>query len=54
MGNETLVYARSGSADIVARIAPQEIPGIDEQIRLSIDLDRLHYFDAATGARVSS
>jgi multiple sugar transport system ATP-binding protein len=54
MGNETLLYTRAGSADIVARIAPQTIPDVDEPIQLAIDLDRLHYFDGATGARVSA
>ena len=52
MGNEILLYTRSGASDIVARIAPQEIPAPDEQVSLAIDLRRLHYFDAATGRRV--
>ncbi|HEY0674298.1 MAG TPA: sn-glycerol-3-phosphate ABC transporter ATP-binding protein UgpC [Longimicrobiales bacterium] len=52
MGNEILLYARAGSADVVARIAPQKIPAPDQDIRLVIDLNRLHYFDAATGERV--
>ena len=54
MGNETLVYTRAGAADIVARIAPQEIPGMDEVIQLAIDLSRLHYFDAASGDRLGA
>jgi multiple sugar transport system ATP-binding protein len=52
MGNETLLYTRAGAADVVARIAPQEIPDVDEPIRLAVDLNRLHYFDATTGERV--
>jgi multiple sugar transport system ATP-binding protein len=52
MGNEMLVYARAADTDVVARIAPQEIPEPDEQIRLAVDLRRLHYFDASTGLRV--
>jgi multiple sugar transport system ATP-binding protein len=54
MGNETLLYTRAGAADIVARIAPQEIPDVDEPIRLAVDLNRLHCFDATTGERVSA
>jgi multiple sugar transport system ATP-binding protein len=52
MGNEILVYARAGEADIVARIAPQSIPSPDDTISLAIDLNKLHYFDAASGARL--
>ena len=54
MGHETLLYTHAGTADIVARIAPQPIPAVDEEIHFAVDLSRLHYFDAATGARVAT
>jgi multiple sugar transport system ATP-binding protein len=53
MGNEMLVYTRAADTDLVARITPQDIPAPDEEIRLAIDLRRLHYFDASTGLRVN-
>jgi multiple sugar transport system ATP-binding protein len=53
MGNEILVYTRAGDADVVARIAPQPIPGPDENINLAVDLNRLHYFDATNGVRLN-
>jgi multiple sugar transport system ATP-binding protein len=49
MGNEIFVYARSSGQELVARIAPRRLPVVDESVRLLLDADRLHFFDADTG-----
>jgi multiple sugar transport system ATP-binding protein len=54
MGNEILVYARSGESDVVARIAPQRIPEPDQNIRLAVELEKVHFFDAQTGERIKT
>lgn len=52
LGNEVFVYAALGSYNIVARVAPQPLPGIGEPITLAFDLAKSHFFDCATGERV--
>jgi multiple sugar transport system ATP-binding protein len=50
MGNEIFVYARVGEQELVARIAPKRLPAVDETVRLLFDAERIHFFDAETGA----
>jgi ABC-type sugar transport system ATPase subunit len=49
MGNEVFVYASAGTSELVARVAPDRLPRAEERLRLVLDRDRLHYFDAASG-----
>jgi multiple sugar transport system ATP-binding protein len=49
MGNEIFLYARADGQDLVARIAPQRLPVVDESVRLVLDVDRMHFFDPDTG-----
>jgi multiple sugar transport system ATP-binding protein len=49
MGNEIFVYVRSGGQELVARIAPRRLPAVDETVRLILDVDRMHFFDAESG-----
>lgn len=48
MGNEVFVYAARGDTSLVARVKPQALPDPGETISLSIDLDKVHLFDAET------
>ena len=52
LGNEIFVYARSGEARLTARVPPQPLPQPGSPITLAVDLERLHFFDAATGAAI--
>ncbi len=54
IGNEVFVYASVGENHVVARVAPQELPQIGSPIDLTFDLSHAHFFDAASGARLSS
>ncbi|HUJ15721.1 MAG TPA: sn-glycerol-3-phosphate ABC transporter ATP-binding protein UgpC [Thermoanaerobaculia bacterium] len=54
IGNEMFVYASANGHHVVARVPPQELPPIGAKIELKFDAAHLHYFDAATGARVRS
>jgi multiple sugar transport system ATP-binding protein len=49
MGNEVFVYASAGTSELVARVVPDRLPRAEERLRLVLDRDRLHYFDAASG-----
>ncbi len=50
MGNEIVLYARSGPHAIVARVPPQRLPEPGAKVSLAFDLDGLHAFDADSGA----
>jgi multiple sugar transport system ATP-binding protein len=53
MGNEIYLYAGAGSHELVARLAPQALPEPESQIRLLLDVKKLHFFAAATGDRMA-
>ena len=48
LGNEILIDVRVGPSPLVARVAPTSRVRIKEQVALSLDPDRLHFFDAQT------
>jgi multiple sugar transport system ATP-binding protein len=54
LGNEVLLYLRAGSQDLTARVESRLLPRPGERLRLSIDPERVHYFDRDTGRSLSS
>ena len=54
MGNETILYARTGDHDLTARIAPGVVPRPGSEVALAVDPAGLHLFDPTSGARVGA
>ncbi len=52
VGNETFLHLRYGSAALTARIPPQDVPTPGSDVTLAFRPERLHLFDAASGARL--
>jgi multiple sugar transport system ATP-binding protein len=52
MGNETFLYVTAHDTELVARVPAQSLPPVDAPIRLALDLQRLHFFDRASGQRL--
>ncbi len=50
LGNEIIFHADAGGQRLVVREGPDVRGSHGEKIRLSIDLDRIHFFDGDTGA----
>jgi len=50
LGNEILLNFRTGGASMVARVDPGLRVKAHDHIRLALDPQRLHFFDAASGA----
>jgi len=49
LGSDTLVFTSVFGASVTARVRPEERPAPGSQIKLRVNLDRAHIFDAATG-----
>ncbi len=49
MGNEVVAYAHTGPHNVVARLAPQQLPEPGQTVALQFDGGRLHLFDGETG-----
>jgi multiple sugar transport system ATP-binding protein len=50
LGNEILVDVRAGNHALVARVDPATRVKVHETLRLALDPERLHFFDAKTEA----
>jgi multiple sugar transport system ATP-binding protein len=50
LGSEMYVHGRAGSCPLVARVAPDQAIDVGQRLRLQLDLNRVHFFDPATGA----
>ena len=48
MGNEFIVFLESKNSKFVARFDPKRLPEIDEEITVSLDMNRAHFFDPVT------
>jgi multiple sugar transport system ATP-binding protein len=52
IGNEAFLHLRFGMQSLIARCGPEDLPGIGATLKLSIDPDKIHYFDATTDQRL--
>jgi multiple sugar transport system ATP-binding protein len=50
MGNEIFLHAKGVDHELTARVAPQHVPEAGQSVRLALDLAKLHFFEAHTGA----
>ena len=48
MGNEIFLYLLSGPHSFTARVNPRSRARVGNTVALTINLDRLHFFDPAT------
>jgi multiple sugar transport system ATP-binding protein len=46
MGNEIFLHGAGAGHEITARVAPQGVPPVGEQIGLALDVAKIHFFDA--------
>jgi multiple sugar transport system ATP-binding protein len=53
LGDRTLVDVEIGDRRVVIKAPPAASPTIGEQVRASVDLDRIHLFDAETESAVA-
>ncbi len=51
LGGEALVHVRAGNTDLTARM-PSPAPTTGTEIRLAVPADKVHLFDADSGARI--
>jgi multiple sugar transport system ATP-binding protein len=54
LGNEVVVYGRSGSDTITAKLSPHRVPTLGETVKLVIELDSVQLFDTASGRRLDA
>jgi multiple sugar transport system ATP-binding protein len=52
MGNEFIVYLKAGKANFIARFDPKKLPEVDSKIAVTIDMNRAHFFDLESKARI--
>jgi len=48
MGAETLLYVDTGAHSLIARVRPTDHYDAGAQVRLALDLDKVHLFDIKT------
>ncbi len=53
MGNEVFLNLTSGNTAFVARVDPLSMPEVDQQIKLAVDIDKAHFFDPDSEAKLT-
>ncbi len=53
MGSETYLYLRTGNNPMVARLPPSQSTNVNQEITLAMNMDKAHFFDAASGQSIS-
>jgi ABC-type sugar transport system ATPase subunit len=53
LGSDTFVEVNRGSATLVARVEPDRMLRMGDQVALTMPRQKLHFFDAATGERMN-
>jgi multiple sugar transport system ATP-binding protein len=54
LGHEVVLYGRSGQDLLVAKLGPAgRLPELGSRIEVSVELDGLHLFDAASEERLA-
>ncbi len=48
MGNEVIVYLKTGVDSLVARVPPRDAPRPGDNVTATLNADRIHFFDAKT------
>ena len=44
-GSEVLLYLTTGKTSFVARIDPQHMPVVGQEVKLAVEIDKVHFFD---------
>lgn len=52
IGSEALVFLNTGRQKLVARTGPDHCPVIESRVWISFEPEKLHFFDATTGANL--
>ncbi len=53
MGNEVFLNLTTGSTPFVARVDPLSMPQVDQKIKLAVDIDKAHFFDADSETKLT-
>jgi multiple sugar transport system ATP-binding protein len=53
VGNEAFIHASAGAWRIIVRSSPYHLPPLGSTITLQVAPERLHFFDAESGTRIS-
>jgi len=48
MGNEYVVYLSTGESTIIARLDPKKLPQVEQDLKISFDMKKMHFFDPET------
>jgi multiple sugar transport system ATP-binding protein len=49
-GSEVLLYLTTGKSSFVARVDPQNVPVVDQQVELAVEVGKARFFDPETQA----
>ncbi len=52
MGNEVILYLRSGDKSYVARVDPRNRARVGDRLQVAMNLDNMHLFNRETEAAI--
>ncbi len=53
MGNDVYLYLNTGTSSFVARVEPDHLPDVHDEVSLAVAVDKIHYFDETSEVNVA-
>ena len=53
MGNDVYLYLNTGTSSFVARVEPDHLPDVHDEVSLAVAVDKIHFFDETSEVNVA-
>ena len=53
MGNDVFLYLNAGTSSFVARVEPDHLPDMQDEVSLAVAVDKIHFFDETSEVNIA-
>ena len=53
MGNDVFLYLNTGTSSFVARVEPDHVPDVQDEVSLAVAVDKIHFFDETSEVSIA-
>ncbi len=53
MGNDVFLYLNTGTSSFIARVEPDHVPDVQDEVSLAVAVDKIHFFDETSEVNIA-